>query len=408
MDSDEHKAMCAFILAMLCKDYKNGQMVCNQTDIMSYCLAHLQNENNPLLRQWACLCISQLWQDLPEAKWRGIRENAYVKLAYLMRDPCCEVRAAMIHAMTTFLGILDLTEEVARIEESIAWTILEMGTDGSAMVRKEFLVFLSHFITRFESKFLVAAYEQLQEEKEYLVFPPRDDGQDHKMGLHYARPENRNKDGTIKPAAQGLSHNTVYMACWKHALILSVDPHPEVQREATVVVDYMHNALINSSIGEAAQTLMREIQTRARQAAMMRSAAHAAQRSSLMGGQSTPPLPSPGLLRRTASLLFQSFVGSDDKLRPGAPLNPMLPRSPSIKLAPDQTAAPPEQTDGSATPATYNAAHEPMTGQYEERDLSKPPRIPPEEQIPRVVNRVFPRAADEAERGRGAGEHRVQ
>ncbi|QPG97402.1 hypothetical protein C2857_006263 [Epichloe festucae Fl1] len=377
VDSDEHKAMCAFILAMLCKDYKNGQMVCNQTDIMSYCLAHLQNETNPLLRQWACLCISQLWQDLPEAKWRGIRENAYVKLAYLMRDPCCEVRAAMIHALTTFLGIPDLTEEVARIEESIAWTILEMGTDGSPMVRKEFLSFLSQFIARFESKFLVAAYEQLQEEKEYLTYPPRDDGQDYKMGLHYARPDNRKQDGTIKPAARGLSHNTVYMACWKHALILSVDPHPEVQREATLVVDYVHNALINSTVGEAAQMAMREIQTRARQAAFLKNAAHAAQRSNL-GGQATAPLPSPGLLRRTASLLFQSLVGSEDKSRPATPASPspIPPRSPSSKPGPDQMAAPPEQIDQASAPATYNVAREPTTGAYEARDLSKPPSLP--------------------------------
>ncbi|GAO14540.1 hypothetical protein UVI_02032510 [Ustilaginoidea virens] len=377
VDSDEHKAMCAFILAMLCKDYKNGQMVCNQTDIITYCLAHLQNENNPLLRQWACLCISQLWQDLPEAKWRGIRENAYVKLTYLMRDPCCEVRAAMIHALTTFLGIPDLTEEVARIEESIAWTILEMGTDGSPMVRKEFLAFLSHFITRFESKFLVAAYEQLQEEKEYLMYPPRDDGQDHKMGLHYARPENRQKDGTIKPTAHGLSHNTVYMACWKHALILSVDPHPEVQCEATLIVDYVHNVLLSSTVGESAQTLMRDIQTLARQAAMLRNAAHAhAQRSSLIGGQATPPLPSPGLLRRTASLLFQSLVGGEDKPRPTTPSSVAPSRPSSSKPGPDQMVAPPEQLDQASAPAAYSVAREPMTGAYEGRDLTKTPNLP--------------------------------
>lgn len=382
VDSDEHKAMCAFILAMLCKDYKNGQIICNQTDIMTYCLTHIQNQENHLLRQWACLCISQLWQDLPEAKWRGIRENAYVTLACLTKDPCCEVRAAVIHAMTTFLGIPDLTEEVARIEESIAWTILDMGTDGSPMVRKEFLVFLSHFIVRFESKFLVAAFEQLQEEKDYLVSPPHDDGHDYKMGLHYARPENRNKDGSIKPSAHGLSHNTVYMACWKHALILSVDPHPDVQRAATVIVDYMHNALINSSIGEQAHALMREIQRRANRAAF-KSAATAHQRRSLMNGNGAPvaaPLPSPGILRRTASLLFPSFISGDDKSRPSTPNNTAAPaappRSPGTPVHPDQATAPPEQNDNFGAPASYNIAREPVSGEFEERDLTATPTLP--------------------------------
>ncbi|EGX94975.1 TORC1 growth control complex subunit Kog1 [Cordyceps militaris CM01] len=382
VDSDEHKAMCAFILAMLCKDYQNGQMICNQTDIMTYCLTHIQNKDNHLLRQWACLCISQLWQDLPEAKWRGIRENAYVTLACLTKDACCEVRAAVIHAMTTFLGIPDLTEEVAKIEESIAWTILDMGTDGSPMVRKEFLVFLSHFIVRFESKFLVTAFEQLQEEKDYLLFPPQDDGHDHKMGLHYARPENRNKDGTIKPAAHGLSHNSVYMACWKHALILSVDPHPDVQRSATVIVDYMHKALINSPVGEQAHALMRDIQRRANRATF-KSAATAHQRRSLMSGNGAPvtaPLPSPGLLRRTASLLFQSFVGAEDKSRPSTPSGSVTsmapPRSPGASLPPDQASAPPEQNDTFGAPATYNTAREPISGEFEERDLTESPTLP--------------------------------
>lgn len=373
VDGDEHKAMCAFILAMLCKDYKNGQMVCNQTEVMTYCLDHLRNQENPLLRQWACLCLSQLWQGLPEAKWRGIRENAYVKLAFLRKDACSEVRAAMIHAMTTFLGIPDLTEEVARIEESVAWTILDMGNDGSPIVRKEFLVFLSHFITRFESKFLVAAYENLVEEKDYLHFPPQDDGTDHKMGLHYTRPDNRNSDGTIKPTAQGLSHHTVYMACWKHALILSVDPHPEVQKLATIVVDYMHAALINSNLGAAAQTLMSEVQGKTQQVAL-KQAASATRRGSMMVGNATTPLPSPGLLKRTASYLFQSFIAPpEDNSRPGTASSMNAPpRSPSVA----QISAPPEQNDQYTSKALYGVAHEPVSGAFEERDLTRELKLP--------------------------------
>ncbi|KAI1090033.1 raptor N-terminal caspase like domain-containing protein [Rostrohypoxylon terebratum] len=379
VDNNEHKAMCAFVLSMLCKGYKAGQAVCNQSHIMTYCLAHLTNKHNILLRQWACLCISQLWQDLPEAKWRGIRENVPTKLSSLTKDQACEVRAAVIHAMTTFLGIPDLTDEVARIEESIAWTLLNMANDGSPLVRKELLVFISHFVLRYENKFIVAAYEQLVEEKEYLQFPPTDDGLEYKMGLHYARPENRNADGTIKAAAQGLSSNTVFAACWKHILVLNVDPHPEVQRDATIIVDYVHNALLNSSVGFQARNLMDEIERRAR-----RSRGHKKQLSAVRNGlktstsEITPPEPSPGLLKRTASLLFQlpSMWGGDSANFSPLP-SPGLARNSSQRnrLTPDWI-TPPEQNDQTNAPANYNTADEPVSVRFTERQLDQPPILP--------------------------------
>ncbi|KAI0883731.1 raptor N-terminal caspase like domain-containing protein [Annulohypoxylon maeteangense] len=379
VDSDMHKAMCAFVLSMLCKGYRPGQAVCNQSPIMTFCLAHLRNQDNVLLRQWACLCISQLWQDLPEAKWRGIRENAPMKLSSLTKDHACEVRAAVIHAMTTFLGIPDLTDEVARIEESIAWTLLDMANDGSPLVRKELLVFISHFVLRYENKFIVAAYEQLVEEKEYLLFPPTDDGLEHKMGLHYARPDNRNPDGTIRAAAQGLSSNTVFAACWKHILVLNVDPHPEVQRDATIVVDYVHNALLSSSAGFQAQNLMDEIQRRAR-----RSRGHKKQPSTSRNGlktstsEITPPEPSPGLLKRTASLLFQlPSMWAGDSTNSSPLPSPGLVRNLSQRnrLTLDW-ATPPEQIDQANAPANYNTADEPVSGKFKERQLDQAPTLP--------------------------------
>ncbi|KAI1466508.1 raptor N-terminal caspase like domain-containing protein [Daldinia caldariorum] len=380
-NSDEHKAMCAFVLAMLCKGYRPGQSVCNSSNIMTYCLAHLRNEENVLLRQWACLCISQLWQDLPEAKWRGIRENAPLKLSALTKDQACEVRAAVIHAMTTFLGIPDLTDEVARVEESIAWTLLDMAGDGSPLVRKELLVFISHFVLRYENKFIVSAYEQLVEEKEYLHCPPTDDGLEHKMGMHYARPENRNSDGTIKATAQGLSSNTVFAACWKHVLILNVDPHPEVQRDATIIVDYVHNALLSSKAGGHARCLMDEIQKRTR-----RSHGHRKQPSMARNGIGTsasdiiPAEPSPGLLKRTASLLFQlpsMWAGEDKSVNPTPQPSSGLTRTSSQRQRPtNDWAALPEQIDQASASASYHVADEPVSGKFKERRLDEAPCLP--------------------------------
>ena len=375
---DEHKAMCAFILAMLCKGYKPGQIVCNSTDIMTYCLQHIAHPENPLLRQWSCLCISQLWQDLPEGKWRGIRENAHLKLSFLIRDQCPEVRASMAYAMTTFLGIPDLTDEVARIEEGIAWTMLELGTDGSPIVRKELLVFLSQFVLRYESKFLVAAYEQLLEEKEYLLFPPAEDGQDHKMGLHYARPEHRERDGTIKPTAYGVAHDSVFAACWKHINILSVDPHPEVQRHATIIVDYVHHALVHSAVGPQAQALMDDIVRRARKV----SRGDMSQRTTVTGTHTVvaQPMPSPGLLKRTASYLFGPLIGAPDGAsNSSTPLAaPGMQRAMSqrSRKGPSLEAAPPEQHDQATSPANYHVANEPSCAGYKERSLTAIPTLP--------------------------------
>ncbi|KAI0188031.1 WD repeat domain-containing protein mip1 [Xylaria flabelliformis] len=378
---DEHKAMCAFVLAMLCKGYKPGQVVCNQTDVMTYCLTHLNNGENSLLRQWACLCISQLWHDLPDAKWRGIRENAPTKLSNLTKDATPEVRAAVVHAMTTFLGIPDLTDEVARIEESIAWTLLDVANDGSPLVRKELLVFLSNFVLRYENKFMVAAFEQLLEEKEYTRHPHTDDGMDYRMGLPYSGPESRDTNGSIKATAPGLSYNTVFAACWKHILVLTVDPHPEVQRDATIIVDYVHNALLNSTVGYQAQVLADEIHKRQR--ARSHKKQSSTSRNSMIGAAtpySTQPEPSPGLLKRTASLLFQlpGIWGSDDKLTNSTPMpSPDLTRNLSQKLRyPADWTAPPEQNDLATVPAHYHVAAEPVSGDFQARNLDELPSLP--------------------------------
>jgi regulator-associated protein of mTOR len=385
VDSLEHKAMCAFILAMLCNGYKQGQNVCNQTSIMTYCLIHVQNYDNPLLRQWACLCISQLWNDLPEAKWRGIKEGAPAKLGGLVRDVCCEVRAAMLYAMTTFLGIPDITDEVAKAEESISWSVIEMANDGNAMVRKELLVYFSKYIYRYENKFWVAAYEQLQEEREYRQHPPQDDGNDHKMGLHYARLENRNRDGTIKEVAQGVSQNSIFAAIWKHVLIMTVDPHPEVQRNATIVVDYVYHSLIQSPLARHAQAIIDELSRRVAKTAAAISD-QPDQRPATPTRQDTmsaAPSLQQGLLKRTASYLFAPFGGSSAETSPPStigrnPPSPGVQRAPlpSRSRIPADFAAPPEHNGTATTAGTYHAAKEPVSGDFKSRKMSVMPHIP--------------------------------
>ncbi|KAK4229559.1 raptor N-terminal caspase like domain-containing protein [Podospora fimiseda] len=359
-----HKAMCAFILTMLCKDFKPGQMVCNSTEIMLYCLYHIQYSEDPLLRQWSCLCISQLWKDLPDGKWRGIREGAHLKLALLIRDACPEVRAAVVHALTTFLGILDLTDEVAKIEEGIAWAMLELAVDGNPIVRKEFLVFISHFVLRYENKFMVAAFEQLGEEKEHLVSLSSSAKSGHRL----------------KNSGSGLSQDSVFTAYWKQINTLSVDPHPEVQRDATIILDHVHHALLHSPVAEQAQTLMDDILRRARKV----SRGDMSQRTSVVGTHTAvaQPMPSPGLLKRTASYLFGPFMAPGDgpTTLPVAPVAvaPALYRTLSqrSRKKPIVEGSHSEHGDNATAPANYHIANEPVCAGYKERSLTRIPPLP--------------------------------
>ncbi len=389
VDGLEHKAMCAFILAMLCNGYRQGQNVCNQTEIMSYCLVHLENGANPLLRQWACLCISQLWNDLPEAKWRGIKEDAHVKMCLLIKDRCCEVRAAMLYAMTTFLGIPDPTGEVARVEELVTWTLIEMVNDGNAMVRKELVCYLSKYVKRYENKFLVAAFEQLQEEKEYLLYPPKEDCNDHKMGLHYVRATSRDSDGTIKDGAHGISHNSIFAVVWKHVLILAVDPHPEVQRNATIISDYIHLQLLESPLASRAQAMIDDIlqlSARANAATKVQSVDQRPSTPQPNSNTTPPSSAAPGLLKRTASYLFAPFGApiltgeTSPRNSTRGPPNPAPNRHslPSRGRVPAewQKSAPEEQNDAASTPGAYHIAQEPVSGGFKPRDPKRIPMLP--------------------------------
>ncbi|KAG9242892.1 raptor N-terminal caspase like domain-containing protein [Calycina marina] len=381
VDSLEHKAMCAFILAQLCNKYKPGQNVCNQTEIMNYCLTHLQNEENPLLRQWACLCISQLWNELPEAKWRGIRDNAPNHLVTLVRDVCCEVRAAMLYAMTTFLGIPDLTDEVARIEEMVSWAVLELAFDGNAMVRKELLVYFSKFVKRYEGRFWVAAYEQLQEEREYRQHPPTDNGKEHKMGLHYVRENFRDSEGSIKPSAHGIAHDSIYAAVWKHVYIITSDPHPEVQRNATIIIDALHFSMLQGPLGAYTLKVMDDI-NRLNARATAPSHPSSEQRPPAPARQDlVAPASNPGLLKRATSYLFSlppANIETSPENTVRIPQSPGMQRRPPTRprIPAEFNAHPPEQNDTASTPGVYHAAPEPMSGGFKPRSNNDPPTIP--------------------------------
>ena len=382
-NASEHRAMCAFIIATFCKNYPQGQHVCCTAELFDSNIKALDS-GNPLLRHWSCLCFSMLWLDYPEAKWMGIRTGACMKLCDLSLDPVPEVRAAMLHALTNFLGIADLTEQVAQIEESIATAILFMTNDGAVLVRKELLVFFSTFVQRYENKFFVVAYEELRKERESLIDSVLSTTEN---GSAQSKAMDR------KGGAQ-VSGDSIFTSMWKQILVLSVDPHPEVAQNASIIVDWVHETMMHSPLAPLAQEVIQAILLVSRQVPTTKSK-DKGPLESLTQPLQTPshsPQKSEGYLslslRRTAGVaasLKSVFGGtstpdsspqkqsqpSPTKAQHNGPVTLNTPRS----RAPPEWSKPPENDEPSKPLGPYHQAPAPLSPGFKPLDPSKGRRL---------------------------------
>lgn len=351
---------------MFCKDYNQGQRASLSTELVESCLDHLKDMANPLLRQWSCLCLSKLWIDYEEAKWVGIRCMAHERLCELVMDPVAEVRAAMLHSLTSFLGIRDVTAQVANIEESIASMVLVMTTDGNSMVRKELLIFFSTFIARYKTRFIVTAFEHFSEEKNADILAQME--QKNGDGLYMKMRATANGSSA---SANACSQNTVYSAIWKEMLVMSVDPYPEIAKDAGIVVDYVLVALLESSLARFAQPQFSET---LRKNAAARPARRMPEEKPLPQQVSTPPTPSKetsylslfGGMRKSTASLKSLWTGHDSSTSPqkSGTRNKMDDSDATLADArPD-------------TPEKYNVEEEPKSRGFKPRSLSEKPQIP--------------------------------
>lgn len=358
--------MCAFIISMFCKDYNQGQRASLSTELVESCLDHLKDMQNPLLRQWSCLCLSKLWVDFEEAKWVGIRCMAHERLCELVMDPVAEVRAAMLHSLASFLGIRDITSQVANIEESIASTVLLMTTDGNSLVRRELLIFFSTFIARYKTRFIVTAFEHFSEEKDSDISAQME--QKNADGLYMKMRATAN--GTPS-AANACSSNTVYAAIWKEMLVMSVDPYPEIAKDAGVVVDYVLVALLESSLGRFAQP---HFSNALKKNTAARPARRVVEEKPLQQMAATPPTPSKetsylslfGGMRKSTASLKSLWTGHDPSTSPQKPTG-------KGKMDDSDTTITETRPD---TPEKYSVEEEPKSRGFKPRTLSEKPHIP--------------------------------
>ncbi|XP_077216977.1 regulatory-associated protein of TOR 1-like [Tasmannia lanceolata] len=161
----EHRAMAAFVLAVILDGHRRGQEACVQAGLTHMCLRHLQLANphdpisDPLLLQWLCLCLGKLWEDFPAAQMVGLKADAPSILTRLLSEPPQpEVRASAVFAIGSLLDVgsgsfrdglggdedCDVDEK-SKAEINIVKSLLKVVSDGSPLVRAEVSAALARF-----------------------------------------------------------------------------------------------------------------------------------------------------------------------------------------------------------------------------------------------------------------------
>ncbi|KAH0837850.1 armadillo-type protein [Lanmaoa asiatica] len=190
-NSAEHKAMCAFILAAVSRDYYNGQMACWRERVFDNCFDKL-DEGDFLLRQWCALCIAQIWEGNDEIKVYGVDRGTQDKLILMLSDDSPEVRAAALYALGTFMGAsgsanaakhggggtgtqYQLEERIHfRMEVAVATgATLGVKDDASPMVRKELLTLISCLVKEWRGYFVNLCMDLLGGRQEMAFRPKR-------------------------------------------------------------------------------------------------------------------------------------------------------------------------------------------------------------------------------------------
>ncbi|CAK3787447.1 WD repeat-containing mip1 [Lecanosticta acicola] len=428
----EHRAMCTFIIAVFCKDFKQGKSAVleNTPELIDHCLENLMDMQNPLLRQFSLLCLSNLCRDYPPAREAFVQQGAHNRIADRTHDPVPEVRTAVLHTLASFIATHDMdSRDGMEIEHQLMGVVCSMGMDGSIMVRRELTVLYSEFVNKYENRFICAAWDQLVEEQSKKL--GKSDVTDDTISEK--RPESKEGESmngstmsnnvrsvhqrSLSPVSQkgpisafsppavkkDYSMGTIYRTIWRQLMSLSADPHPEVARNAGIVVDYILNALLESPLGSHAEALLEHTQAQALAVDTASITGDGLTRQRTREARpDTPPSPVPSTaskpdgyfaLSRTASVAqaMKSFIGWGPKPPGEVPSTPTSPthgrrgsaysthnmpyRSRPLTPA-DAAQLPPDLGDNIPGPPHQPPAKVPPTPHYRERDLSVLPMIP--------------------------------
>ncbi len=279
---DEHRAMCAFILSMVCRGFRQGQMACMSQDIFRSCFDALRSNEDWLLKQWSALCIAQVWADgNDDAKMLAIREGYQDELLLALKDESAEVRAASMYALGTFLGATGMPADAnnepkggggtggqvslserrqLKLECGVAQAcVLQTKVDASPLVRKELVVVLSCAVREWRGWFVAAAWAYHEQENRSLDPEMSDhtdvDG-DTVVAKAFAAWGARSERTEVEHN-ENITILLTFKLMFAALLDLSVDPHPEVATLACTVVDYVTALLLDSAFTRARGSTLR-------------------------------------------------------------------------------------------------------------------------------------------------------
>lgn len=277
-NANEHRAMCAFILAILCRGFRPGQNACLAINIVENCIARLQ-EDDWLLKTWCLLCIAQIWADNDEGKALFMQGQRQAELFDALKSSAVEERAAALYAFGTLLGAsagpLDSTESRGgggtgaqlgiaeghqlEIELGIAIAcVMTVKEDASPMVRKELIVVISCVVREWRGWMVCAAWAYYEQEATLASGESGMEGVEDVVSGAFADWGN-NEHQTPEEHLRNLVMLSGFKVLFETLLDLSVDPHTGVALMASTVVDYIVALLLDSAFirvaGSATQQL---------------------------------------------------------------------------------------------------------------------------------------------------------
>lgn len=274
----EHRAMCAFILAICCRDFKTGQVACLRVNVFESCLVHLRDQD-PLLRQWSALCIAMMWDDFEEAKGLGVKARVHELFCNLLHtDEVPEVRASVMYALGTLLGTTGSSNpdkrfgrsivcsgpacglspiEQTDVELGVAMATLKSSADGSPAVRRELIVLLSSIVNEHQGQFIIAAYRAVVERANRASGAEANGqaGTEAKVSSIAASltAAAESEEGPSNPTFQAAMFSCMY----KTLFDLTIDPQPDVAALAQEVMDFILDCLFSSPLGPPARAALR-------------------------------------------------------------------------------------------------------------------------------------------------------